>query len=134
MGKRAKLLPGASRFWRRRKALIPGYSHASNKLGFAVAGIGEVLSLVADLFAQVVPNILRHRQENLNHFGIELAVRPVLDFLACGGIGLSRTIRAVGSDGVESIRNSEDAGPQGNVLALQTSGVAGAVEAFLVRI
>ena len=63
------------------------FTRPQPNLGFA--GIGEVLSLVADLLAQVFPNILRHPQENLNHFGIELAARPVLDFLACGGIGLS---------------------------------------------
>src|SRR5215472_4611303 len=103
-------------------------------LAFAPGICREAMDLLVNAFAQIIPDVLGHGQKNVDDLGVELSSLPVLDFGAGCGIRLSRTISAVRSDGVESIRDREDARSQWDLLALQTAWVPRAVIFFLMGI
>ena len=87
-----------------------------------------------DVFPQVFPDIVGHFEEYLDDLGIELATRPEFDFLAGGLKRLCRAIGAVHGHGVEGVGDREDARAQRDLVALQSTGIAGPVVALLVGV
>src|ERR1044072_422706 len=70
--------------------------------------------------------------EGLDHPGVELAAGPLIQFSRRSFIRPALTIDAVAGDGVESIRNREDAGTDINIVADQTQRITGTVPLLVV--
>jgi hypothetical protein len=87
-----------------------------------------------DFRAQVLPYLLRNGEENLHNLGIELPARMALNFSPSRRYGLRGAIRPIGRDGVEGVRDGKNARPQGDLIALETAGIAATIKAFLVRV
>ena len=98
-----------------------------------VLGVREA-ALLGAIAAELVPDVVRHAEEDFDQAGIKLATRPGGDLFTRGVIRLFGAVRPVGSDGVESVGDGEDAGTEWNLIAFQSAWIAGAVIFFLMRV
>src|SRR5580692_7717177 len=103
-------------------------------VAFGAGGVADGIGLAVDLAADVFEDLVRHLEKDLDHLGIKLAAGPGLNLLAGFAESSGGTIRAVGDDGIEGIGNGENARAEWNFIALETAGIAAAVEVFLVGI
>src|SRR5882762_11811768 len=100
----------------------------------SVRRVTELVNLIVNLPAQIVPDMVGHSQESGHHVGIKLAPGEALDFLLGGLQTLLGTVGAIRGDGIERVGNGEDTGAQGNFLATQTARISRAIPFFLVGI
>src|SRR5260370_27017838 len=77
-------------------------------LASGAGGIGDAGYLAVDIFAEVVPDFLRHFQKYTDDFGIELPAGPLLDLGLCGVKRVLRSIRAILHECVERIRDGKE--------------------------
>src|ERR1700690_1295529 len=110
------------------------YSNRFISVAFGAGGVAGRVGLAVDLAADIFEDLVWHLQKDLNDLGIKLAAGPGLDLLASFAEGSGGTIRAVGDDGIEGIGDGEDACAERNFVALETAGIAAAIEVFLVGI
>src|SRR5882672_7258820 len=94
--------------------------------------IAELMDLVVDFSAEIVPDMVRHGQESGYDVRVKLASRKTLDFLFGGLQSLLGAVRAIRRDGVERVGDREDSGAKRNFLATQATWVARPIPFFLV--
>src|ERR1700722_210357 len=109
-------------------------TRADRFLALGPSRIRDPVELRVDIFAQVLPNFVRHLQKNLDHFRIELSFRPLVDLDAGCVQGLRRPVDTVGGNGIQRVGDGKDARPQWNFLTLQAARITAAIEALLVRV
>src|SRR5690349_13533131 len=103
-------------------------------LVFGAGGIGQRVVLVADGAAQLFKDFVRHLLKYRDNIRIKLAAAASLNFGASSLHCLPRPVYAVGGDSVECVSNGKDPRPQRYFLALQTTWVSRAIEAFLMGV
>src|SRR5579885_3669875 len=103
----------------------------SVKAASEVLEVGEA-ERGAEVFAEFDPVLLGDGHEDVHDFGVELGAGAALNFLAGVLNGQSFAVGAVADHGVEGIGDSEDTGAEGNLLAFELAGIAGAIEKFLM--
>jgi hypothetical protein len=123
---------------RRVAALIPDRMSCAEFAETIVRPFGQVLRggklVQVTSFTQIRPDILVHIEQQFDHVGIKLPPGPAFNFSAAGCQGLRRTVGAIRSDRVQSIRHGYKPFPEGYFFALQAPRASGAVVAFLMRI
>src|SRR6266404_2211029 len=82
--------------------------------------------------AQFRPMLFRNGEKYFNYFRIKLRSRAALNFLSRVRHWQRPAIRAVADHGVHAVSNGEYSGAERDLLALQSTRVAGPVKEFLV--
>src|SRR6478609_4156723 len=99
----------------------------ANGLASGARRMRNVVNLILNLVAQVIPNVVWHLEKHLYYFGIKLAPSPFRNFLTRSAQRLLWSINSIGGDGIQRIGDREDASPKGNFFTFQTSRIASTV-------
>jgi hypothetical protein len=89
-------------------------------------------ALILSLCANVLPDRFWDGAEQFNNARVELGSRAAQDFIAGDFVRQCPAVATVGSDGVVTICNCEDAGAERDAFAGEAIRIASAVEAFVV--
>src|SRR5215469_13299057 len=102
---------------------------------------GTILLFLLALFAQgvgfvlyLLPEFVGDRHKGIDDVRVELVSRVALDFAASRGDRLRRAVRPIGYDGIEGVRNSEDARPDRDLIAFEAAWITAAVIPLLMAV
>ena len=113
----------------RRKCVLPGGGWLGERL--KIVEMGEAEGGI-EILVEVGPVGFRDGEEYLDDARVELGAGAALDLFAGVGYGECAAVGAVGNHGVQGIGDGEYARADGDILAAEAAGVAGAVEELLV--